>query len=154
MTYKCRHFEIYELVDIATYKNEREKAWRFIPRYVKKGLDDFWEFLEEKLGKKPVVIINDYEWGGGYNWSGLRFGPAFDKENKDNPGKYASRSFHKLGQAFDCKIKDHTAEEIRKLILDNENDYRLQDISRLERDVSWVHLEFSDMPERIILFKG
>lgn len=144
---KCAHFAIHELVDRQTFEKDGEGAWSYIQPHIAESLDDFWEFLQERTGKRIYVTINNYGYGGNREWSGLRFGPAFDLENIKNKGKYADRSFHKLGLAFDCVFRGITAEEVRSLIKQNKYDRRIQCISRIEDGVSWLHIDFANIPQ-------
>ena len=59
--------------------------------------------------------------------------------------------------AFDCDVRNYTAEEARKKILSNEDDPLLQYVNRIEDGVNWLHIDSGTVPEgkqRIYLFKA
>ena len=134
--YKCKHFEIYELVDPATYAIFDERAWMFFRPQALMALDGIREFFD------APVTVNNWQWGGPFRWRGLRLGSTIVG---------ADYSQHKLGNAFDCDVREMTAEEVRQAILANKNDYRLQNINCIETKVNWLHFDCRNIEDRIRL---
>lgn len=125
MTYKCDHFRLHELVPPAVLKDRGEKAWELLDERALITLD----LLREKFGK---MTINDYQWGGDREWSGLR--------TPDSPyGTLYSQ--HRFGRAFDCIFNNLTAEEVREAILDNPYEDTYFRIGSIELGVSWLHFD-------------
>ena len=141
---KARHFAIYELVDPITHTIYGDRAWMFFQDDTIQMLDDLWDFVKDWLGKSPTIWINDWEWGGQYQWSGLR--TIYCKEGAD-------RSIHRLADAFDLKIdglKDYEA--LRKEIIFNQNHPLLRRIMRIEADTAtWLHIDRANVPNRIAI---
>lgn len=81
------------------------------------------------------LTVNDWSWGGSNQYRGFRPG--------DCPIG-AGLSQHKLGNAFDCNFKDHTAEEVRQYILANPEEFPY--ITTLEMGVSWLHFDCRYIP--------
>jgi hypothetical protein len=137
----CKHFRIYELVDRQTYMNYGERAWTLISPDLQEALDGVREFFNQ-----PVTVNNWYG-GGPFQYRGYR-GPACPIG--------AEHSQHKLGMAADFDVHEHTAEDARKIIKDNEDDPLLAKIMRMEDGVNWVHIdlkELADNQKRIYLLK-
>lgn len=119
--YKCKHFNIKELVHPDVYSKYGETAWQFFDVGLLKSLDA----LRDKFGS---LTVNDWQWGGIFKERGLR---SLDY------GGIHNRSLHKHGKAIDCHSKTYTADEMRKYILDNQDEFPY--ITELELDVSWLH---------------
>jgi hypothetical protein len=81
------------------------------------------------------LTVNDWAWGGGYQYSGFR---PFDCTVG------ADLSQHRLGTAFDCKFKNVTAEEVRQYIKDNPFEFPY--ITHIEGDVDWFHFDCRFVP--------
>jgi hypothetical protein len=138
--YKCKHFDIKELVDKQTYDKFGEQAWMFFDDRILITLDNIREYFN-----KPVTV-NNWSVGGSYDSRGLR-------RPTDPTG--ASFSQHRFGRAIDFSVKDMTADEVRKIILDGQDNSLFQYIKRIEKDTSWVHIDCANVDsEDIVLFKG
>ena len=136
---KSKYFRIEELVPPAVFRAEGDGAWERLQDDLIDALDGVHDFLHEKLGT-VVMTVNNWVWGGQYNESGYRV-----PETKTG----APGSMHKAGGAVDLKIKDHPAADIHKLIIDNQDDPRLQKISRMEASsatTTWCHLDVKALP--------
>jgi hypothetical protein len=134
----CKYFDVYELVDKATFDRYGLRCWEFFTPQAIQALDGVREFFG------VPVTINDWYWGGDYQWSGLRpatcdIGAAFSQ--------------HRFGNAFDGKLKGVTAFDARKAIMSNQLDPRLININALEGGVSWLHFDCRNIPERIKFFQ-
>ena len=120
MIYKCQYFKIHELVPPHVYKERGEKAWELIDDRILKTID----MLRKDLGE---ATINNYEFGGDRQWSGLR--------TPDSPF-YSPYSQHTFGRAVDILFKDVSAETVRKFILNNPDKYEFKSITAVELDTS------------------
>ena len=131
----AKWFKIHELVPPAIYKAQGEEAWNLIDPNLIKLIDA----LRERYG---AATINNYEYGGEREWSGLR--------TPDSPW-YSPTSQHTLGRAADILFKYHTAQEVRDDIMFNSQEYWLAicPYFRLEDKVSWLHI---DVKREIKLF--
>jgi len=93
----------------------------------------FAQWLKEQTGS--TVTINDWAFGGGYQFSGLR---PFDCKTG------AKMSQHRFGNAIDIKVEGWDAEDLRNLI--RENWKFLHDkfgLTTMEKDTpTWLHVDF------------
>lgn len=134
MYYKCRNFEIYELVDSVTYSKFGEEAWMFFNTNALKALDGIREYFG------TPVTVNTWKNGGNFEFRGLR--PISSTLG-------ATYSQHRFGNAFDCDIKGKTAIEVRTEILNNKNNELFKYINCLEANVTWVHFDCRNITDRI-----
>jgi len=135
-------FQLYELVDKHTFETRGVTAWSVLRQDAIYALHGLRTFLD-----KPITI-NTWFHGGNFQWSGYR-SPMCTIG--------AAGSEHRKGNAFDCKVKDMTAEEVRKIVLENQDHELLSKIQRIEADVSWFHFDLGYVPQgrhRIYVFKG
>lgn len=138
--YQCKHFRIYELVDPITHSRFGERSWMFFHPPALKMIDGIWEFFNDYRGIKTTVIINDWYWGGRFQWRGLRTPDCTIGGNL---------SQHRLASAFDQDIEGVPAEEARKIILANQNHRFLKLINCIEADVNWLHADTRNVKDRI-----
>lgn len=134
--YKCEYFAIHELVPKHIHEKWGEKAWRFLDEKALITIDK----LRERYGQ---ITINDYFWGGAYEWSGLR--------TPDCP-VYSETSDHSYGRAFDCKFKTIHAVDVRFEIQKFPDHDAFKYINSIELDVGWLHFATNNV-ERIMTFK-
>jgi hypothetical protein len=144
--YKCKHFKIFELTDPVIYKANGENAFAFFTEEIKQSIDAIREFFD-----RPVTV-NNWIWGGQFQWRGLR-------SSMCNVGSLKSQHRivdTRLCNAIDFDVKDLTAEQVRQEILNNQNIPSLRFITRMEKDVNWVHIDCKplDGQERIYMFRG
>lgn len=137
--YKCLYFKIQELVDPVTYELMGENSWSLFDTTLLSTLDR----LRDRY-KVPITINN---------W-----------HNKPpNPFKYrgfrpsdcdvgAKRSMHRVGKAVDFDVYGMTAEQVRRDLLANQEHLDIMFINRIETGVSWVHIDFANVPTRIQTF--
>ena len=141
--YKSIHFKIYELVDPHTYGLYGEKAWMFFDEETIMMIDGVREFFTELAGRDCPMTINDWYWGGEYEWSGLR-----TIECKEG----ADRSFHRLAKGFDLKNDMYEYEHMRIVILANQDNELLQYVKRIEADTpTWLHVDRANVGKRIVV---
>jgi hypothetical protein len=134
---KAEYFAIHELVPPATYKARGEKAWQLIDPKLIFLIDE----LRETFGS---ATINNYEWGGDRQWSGLR--------TKDSP-YYSAYSQHTFGRAVDMLFKEHTADEVRQAIVKAPDKWLgICPSITLEDGVSWLHIDVRNSYNCITLF--
>ena len=126
MTYKCKYFKIHELVPPEVYEARGEKAWELMDDRILQSIDK----LRERFGP---ATINNYEYGGDREWSGLR--------TPSSPW-FSPYSQHTFGRAVDVIFRDTTAEEARKKIIhDHDSDEYEYNITSIESDVPWLHID-------------
>ena len=132
--YTCKHFTIEELVDKHTFEKWGDNSWQFFNPDALRMIDG----IREYFGKS--IIINNWKWGGNLQLRGLR--PCY----VDIGAKY---SLHRIGSAFDLTIKGMDAEDVRKEILENKGHELLKYVNCIEADVSWLHADNRNIPDRI-----
>ena len=122
--YICKHFDIFELVPEEIFKGRGQKAWELLD-------DRLLITIDALRGHLGAAIINDYQFGGRRQWSGLR--------TPDSPW-YSPTSQHSFGRAVDIIFKDIAAEEARKEII-RQREKMFPYITAMELNVSWVHID-------------
>jgi hypothetical protein len=138
--YKPKHFKAYELVDKETYEKFGENSFMFFDVIALKTLDGVREYFG-----KPITV-NNWKSGGSMDSRGLR-------TIKDKTG--AAYGQHRFGRAFDFSVQGMTAEEVRKIIIENQDKEPFNNISAIELNVSWIHIDFRNIDHKgIYLFKG
>lgn len=133
-------FSIKELVDPKTYKEWGENAWQLLNEDALLMLHGIRTFID-----RPITV-NSWDWRGALQYRGFR--PA------DCPVG-ARASWHKSGRAFDFDVQGMSAVQVRKLLLENQDDSLLLGIMRMEDRVPWVHADNAPLREgqkRIYLF--
>lgn len=133
--YKCKWFNIKELVSPGTYSARGEKAWQLLDDRLLITLDR----LREKYGR---MTVNNWSYGGNREWSGLR--------TPDSPW-YSTYSQHSFGRAADIIFNDVTAEEVRQDILAAPDDNTFVNITSFEEGTSWLHVDVRNV-DRILTF--
>ena len=94
--YKCKYFDIKELVPEHVYEDRGEKAWELLDNRMLMTLDR----LREIYGP---ITVNDWSWGGENQWRGLR--------TPESPvGTIYSQ--HRFGRACDCIFHETDAETV------------------------------------------
>jgi hypothetical protein len=135
--YKPRYFEIQELVDRVTFERFGVGSLMFFSPLALQALDGLREYFNRS------VTVNNWHKGGPFQFRGLRpRGCAVG-------GEYSQ---HRFGNAFDCDVAGLSAGEVRKEILLHKDDPKLELITCLEADVSWVHFDCRNV-ERIRIVK-
>ena len=133
-------FDLRELVDPFSFAEWGEGCWNFFPQDSLDMLHGIRTYFD-----KPITV-NNWLWGGPLRQRGYR-GPT------STIG--ALLSYHKRGMAFDFDVKDMTAEEVRREIIENQENEHLKLIQRMERAVTWVHVDRGTVPNgymRVYLF--
>lgn len=171
---KPTYFDLEELVCPHIFYRYGEMAWQFpdirqlilvdwlrekvnkpvfINNWYEKFRDsDFIRYIKERMeAKLPLVHadIPEEPKGTFYSQRGLRCNLCSLVYEKTQAGiLYASG--HVLGKADDFDIQGMVAEESRQYIIKNKNSlpYNI----RLEKDVSWVHMDCEDTGQRVTLF--
>jgi len=146
MIYKCKHFGIFELTDPVMYRCNGDKAFAFFTDEIKKSIDAVRDFFN-----RPVTV-NNWIWGGDFQWRGLRTHYCTIGSKTSQHRIVGDR----LCNAFDFDVDGMSAEEVRQEIIKNKDIPSFKYITRLEKDVNWVHMDCKplDGEERIYLFKG
>lgn len=121
-----KHFKLVELVPKEIYSTYGENSIWFIDLFSVKGLD----VLRDLLG--IPITINDWHLLGQYNYSGFR--PWNYKEG-------AKQSIHKLGKAWDVKVKGMTGDELREFVRKNWKKLSPY-FTTIEKDTAtWLHID-------------
>lgn len=131
-----KYFDIRDLVCSHTYKAFGERAWQF--------LDD--NLLETILIVRRDILkagmtVNNYRDGGIYSQRGLRCNICELVKAKSAKNQIYL-SAHCNGAGIDFTVTGMTAEQARQKIRDNAD--LLPCPIRLEKNVSWVHLDVYD----------
>lgn len=124
--YIPKHFKLQELVDRQTFEKLGSASIWLLDVDMLKCLDGIREYFNA-----PMTINN---WSAGGKFESRGFRSIFNKTG-------ANWSQHRCGRGFDFDIAGHTAEEVRKVILTNQNIFPFNIITTLETDVSWVHAD-------------
>ena len=135
-----KFFELNEIIDRKTYEKWGDRAWILFNPNALEALDGLREFMNA-----PITVNN---W-----WGNPGAGNQYRGYRPEDCPVGAKFSQHKEGNAFDCTIKGYTAEDARRIILENQDNPLLAKIMRLEADVSWLHFDLKPVPNRIHLFK-
>lgn len=131
-----KYFDIRELVCRHVHTKFGDKSWMF--------LDDkllhILLILRKEIYKAPV-IINNWHTGGSYNERGLRCNICNLVKSKTLNGQIYM-SAHGNGSGIDHNVIGLTANQCRNLIKSNE--HLIPFPVRIEKDVSWVHIDVYD----------
>ncbi len=122
--YVPKYFKPYEFVSEKMYKIYSDNSLLFISDEMKETMDDLREFFD------VPIYINNWQFGGSFQNRGYR--DPFTSVG-------AKLSQHKFGRAIDFHSPIIASSTIRKQILENQNLF--PHIHRMERDVSWVHID-------------
>lgn len=136
--YKPVYFRTEEFVDPETFAKFGEKSLMFLDIRILKIADGIRKFFG-----KPMMI-NNWHIGGPYKNRGFRKGDA---------SVGAGYSQHKFGRGLDFTIAGMDAEEVRKIILENQNIAPFNMITRMELGITWVHIDVAHVDSiGILLF--
>lgn len=124
--YLPKHFKLQELVDRQTFEKLGSASIWLLDINMLKFLDGVREYFNSPM------TVNNWASGGSFQSRGYR--SMFDKTG-------ASYSQHRCGRAFDFDVAGRSADEVRKIILDNQNVFPFSLITTLEIDVSWIHAD-------------
>jgi len=133
--YKCKYFQIYELIDPITFHKWGEQAWMFFNPHILFSLDQIREYYG-----KPITV-NTWFHGGEFSMRGLR-------PPTSNIG--ATYGQHRFGNAFDYDVKGLSAEQVRQDIIEHKDDL-FKYVTCLEANVNWVHMDCRNIENRIML---
>lgn len=137
------YFDIQELVCKHVYEKHKQKAWQFFDQ----RLLDVMLVIREKLGKP--IYVNSWQIGGKTTQRGFRCNLCQLVQDKTKLNQvYVSA--HMQGQALDFEVKGMTAEQTRQWIISNQ--ILLPHPVRLERNVSWVHLDVRSTTSGVTMF--
>lgn len=133
------HFKIEELVCPHVYQRDKNVAWRYFPTPMLETIAT----LRDIIGKP--MVINTWINGGYFSQRGLRCNLCDLVSSKTRGGKlYVSA--HMLAQGIDFSVPGMEAEEVRKVI--KENSSKLPWPVRLEKGVSWVHVDIYSVSDK------
>lgn len=132
-----KHFNTEELVSKQVFDVIGDDAIKLFDPKALETLEAIREILNVPL------ICNNWKSGGTRDACGYR-------DNLCTIG--ASKSAHRGGMAFDLISNKLTAQEMRDLIIENQD--KLPHNIRLEDEVSWLHVDVRDRGVKIHLFKA
>lgn len=138
------YFGIKELVCRHVYEQWGERSWQFLDD----RLLDTLAVIREKIDKP--IMVNNWARGGAYSQRGLRCNVCqLVREKTDLQKVYLTA--HLQGKAVDFNVSGMGAEEVRQWIVKNQ--ILLPYPIRLEKNVSWVHLDVrNDGAQNKVLF--
>lgn len=139
-TKRCKYFSIEELVcDHMLKKYNENTLWGFLDDKFKETID----FIREHLNSPMLCNYNDF------HQRGMRCNMCPIVKSKTTP--YLSA--HVLGKAGDFNVEGMSAEVARNKIIELEP--ILSYPIRLEKDVTWVHIDVMDFGQgKIYQFKA
>jgi hypothetical protein len=138
-----KYFKLQELVCPDVYRKYGDRAWSFFdPRLLETLF-----FLREKIGRP--FVVNNWKIGGKFSQRGLRCNLC-DLNKKPTLNNKVYMSAHSQGQGVDFDVKGMQAHEVRKLIIDIQEE--LPYPIRLENNVSWVHMDVRDAGKKVYVF--
>lgn len=144
MIYKCKYFNIKELVSPVVYNAWGERAWMFFDENILKELD----YVRETYGKP--IIINNWANGGNLKQCGLR--SNMDDLVKSKKTLYLSA--HIRGTAFDLHCKNGYNNQLWQhcynLIINKKTKFNgLEDYKKTN---GWVHIQRANTGSNIYIF--
>jgi len=135
-----KHFKVQEFVPRDVYQYLGDDALRLIdPRLI-----EVMEWLRDELN--APITINNWHLGGQFQQRGLR--PNTSEIVRSKKTLYLSA--HCFGMAADFDVQGMTAEQVRRWIYANKE--LMPHAVRLESKVNWVHLDVSNLTNKLILF--
>ncbi|TNE75521.1 MAG: hypothetical protein EP334_10150 [Gammaproteobacteria bacterium] len=143
--YRCKHFDIRELVPEQEYRAYGEACWWFLDVRMLMTLDA----LRERYG---LVVVNTWHSPVLQQHYGYRHQSGFrNRHQYASMADYLkSHSQHKYGRAADCLIPSTTAAQVRKDVLENPDWFPL--ITAIEDGVNWFHFDVRNC-EPVMVFK-
>jgi len=109
------------------------KGWQPI-WWIDKDLVMFCEWLKAQCNN-ATIIINDWKWGGQYNYSGYR-------SPTDIGAEYSQ---HKCKAALDIKVKGYTPAQLKNIIINNfiylNKVFGITTIEKTEYTETWLHVD-------------
>jgi len=144
MLYRPQNFHLTELVCKDVYDKYGDMAWLFLDEKIVITIDTI-----RRLLNKPITINNWWD-GGSYSQRGLRCNICDIPKGKTiNDELYMSA--HCLGMAVDFDVKGMTADDVRLWIAVNKD--KLPYNMRLEKNVSWTHLDCYNNGSKLTFFE-
>lgn len=144
-----KYFDIQELVCPHTYQKFSDKSWQFLDTEI---LHTVLVLREDIL--KVGMICNDYKFGGKSTQRGLRCNICpLCKEKTLKNQIYLTAHANGAGMDFVFGVKSGmTAAKARQLI--KANKHLLPFNVRIEKDVTWLHIDCYDTGEKVNEFNG
>lgn len=140
---QSKYFKLPELFpkELYTYLKDlvsAEVMWRMLNPKLTVSIDR----LKEKF-PEGSISINNYEWDGDREWSGLR--------TKGSPW-YSPTSQHSEFNAVDCVFSAYSTDEVREYILANQDEF--PEVTRIEGKVGWLHMDvkYTGMDEILVFY--
>ena len=144
-----KYFDIQELVCPHTYNTFKDVSWQFLDTEILHTI----LVVRRDILKIPM-ICNDYKYGGRWSQRGLRCNICQLCRDKTIAGKIYLTA-HANGAGLDFVFGANTgmtAEKARRLI--KANKHILPYNIRLEKSVTWLHVDCYDMNVKVYEFAG
>jgi len=139
------HFILQELVCKHTF----DKYGKFAENFLDPRLIITLETIRERINKP--IFVNSWDSGGRFDERGLRC-PHCDIVKKEIAKGNLYMSAHTLGRGVDFDVQGLLSDEVRLWIAKYKN--WLPYPIRLEKGVSWVHLDlFNNTRDKIVFFE-
>lgn len=171
MIQKPQHFDLEELVCPHVYYKFGEMSWQFLdqkqlilmdwvreqlgPMFVNNWLHEYLEhpfvkFIKESIrDHKPIFVFDEPKAPPAlFSQRGLRCNICNLNYNKTIAG-IIYLSPHFLGKGDDFDVMGMSAEEVRQWLIKNKS--KIPYNIRLEKGVSWVHMDCEDSGEKVQL---
>ena len=123
-----KYLDLREVIPPETWEQYKESAIKLIDSRIPIIL----ERIRELCDSKPI-LINNWHIGGKFKYRGYR--PSTCTVG-------AKKSMHREGKAIDFTVKNMSSEAVRNVIRKNADELLKMGLTRIERDVSWVHIDF------------
>ena len=147
--YKPKYFAVHELLppklytaDMYSSEEARERGYLYFDEKLLITID----VIREIIGKP--LICNTWYMDGNRQNSGFR---------EQNCPIGSRTSQHKLGKAVDLVCHYYTGEEMRQMIIANQDKLPFPIRMETGEEISWLHIDTKDMDykgKKIYLFKG
>lgn len=126
MIYKPKNFKIEELVPEKVFNKYGDFCWTVLNPKILYSVQE----LRDHLGKS--ILLNDWKNGGKRHNQVLRTGDYYGR---------LSLSQHLFANAADCFVEGIEAQELREIVVSMKKMKKLEYITGIEKDVSWLHFD-------------
>jgi len=134
---QSKYFAIHELVPKHIFEKKNFTAWN----YIRPELIAVIDRLKEQF-PNGTMTINNYYWGGSYNYSGLRTPESVH---------FSETSMHSFGGAVDIKYSEYSTEDVRQYIIVNPEEY--PEVKGIELGTAWLHIDCRNS-DKVVMFEA
>ncbi len=145
MTYKCKYFDIRELVSPSVYEAKGDRCWRWFDPVALQGLDK----LRDRFG--PLTINN-------WHLEGDRDGSGFHFAGEEKRSEFSG---HRQWGSFDILPSKLSPKQMRIALLGYEPTQNgilptidgFEEITELEYQINWFHVRFCSNIDGVLVYK-